>query len=122
MKKLLKSLADVEKAIANKFGLEELWHNLIDCTDIKFVFDIQPDVVDVLSSAEIEAISEVSYGYESLEDLREGNYYSIEVYGTSVWQSDCGEYFLVVGDNAGENRDMYLFARENLTQEGYAEI
>ena len=120
MKKLLKSLADVEKSIASKFGLEELWHKLIDCTDIKFVFDIQPDVVDVLSSAETQAISEVSYGYESLEDLREGNYYSIEVYGTSVWQSDCGEYFLVVGDNGCRN--MYLFARKNLTQEGYAEI
>ncbi|AGN30219.2 hypothetical protein VPFG_00219 [Vibrio phage nt-1] len=106
MSGLLATHKAVVSQIAAKFELDEIWHNIIDKTDWYFTCD--------------EEIVEESYEFSFAENLNEfeaGNYYSIEVYGTSIWRSTDKEYFLVVGNDGCGNQDMYLFSARNLVKE-----
>lgn len=111
MKGLLQQLNSTEEAIADMFGLDELWHKLIDCTGYKFTFNICTD--DVKDAYTIRnQISEITYGFKTIPDIDKGNCYSIEVYGTSVWFDEEKRYVLVVADSNGE-QNMYLFDMQN---------
>lgn len=104
MKQLLKTLAETEASIAAKFGLKDIWHNLVDCTDKVFVAD----------NSELEKAYEFQYA-DTESEITEGDCYSIEVYGTSVWISDDEQYLLTACNDGCGNRDMYLFALKNLS-------
>ncbi len=111
MNGLLRELANAEQGIADMFGLDELWHKLIDCTGYKFVFDICTDDVNDAYTIRNQ-INVVTYGFKNIPDIDNGNCYSVEVYGTSVWFDEEKRYVLVVGDYNGEQH-MYLFDMQN---------
>ncbi|AJT60933.1 hypothetical protein [Vibrio phage XZ1] len=98
MKELLKTMKETEEAIAAKFGLDHLWHGLVDCTDSVFAADEQ----DLLKAHEFQ------YG-DCEKAITEGNCYGVEVYGTSVWLSDDKQYLLIVADDGSGGRDFYIF-------------
>ncbi|ALP47166.1 hypothetical protein phiGrn1_0281 [Vibrio phage phi-Grn1] len=112
MKELLKTMTETEEAIAAKFGLDHLWHGLVDCTDVLFTCDLVTDDVKDMHTV-IDQIREFQYGFEDANALEEGECYAVEVYGTSVWLSTDGKYMLTVA-NDGRARDFYIFDMNNL--------
>ncbi len=94
----------VEQQIASKFGLQDIWHNLVDCTDKVFVAD----------NSDLEKAYEFQYA-DTENEITEGDCYAIEVYGTSVWISDDEQFLLTACNDGCGNRDMYLFALKNLS-------
>lgn len=95
---LLEQHATVERQIAEMFGLDYLWHNLVDCTDENW---IQGGIHD-----------DVTYGFEDNQSYEDGECYSFEIYGTSHWVSKCEKYSLFVGDDGSGGRDMYIFSSD----------
>lgn len=100
MKEMLEIYKRARSDIASKFGLDGLWYNLIDCTNMPWYGDIR----------------EFSW---SESDEGKDDYAACEVYGTSMWVSSCGEYTLYVGDNGCGDHDMYLFANSMKKDEDY---
>ncbi len=113
MKELLKTLAETEASIAAKFELDHLWHNLVDCTDELFTCDLIPDNIDDMHKV-INKVREFQYGFKDANGLEEGDCYSVEVYGTSVWLSADKQWLLTVADDGCGNRDFYLFDMNNI--------
>ncbi|WZW72837.1 hypothetical protein [Vibrio phage TCU-VP03-AIR1] len=98
MKELLNTLSKTEIEIAKQFGLDHLWHGLVDCTNSVFAADND----DLLKARDFQ--------YADTEKaITEGDCYGIEVYGTSVWLSKDGQYVLTVADDGCGNRDFYIF-------------
>ncbi|CAL9976693.1 hypothetical protein MYOV011v1_p0006 [Vibrio phage 6E35.1a] len=112
MKAMLHTLEQTEMAIAQEFDLDELWHGLVDCTNDNFVFSICTDDVKDVEQV-LEQIREVSYQFDTIDDLNDGDCYAIEVYGTSVWLSKDKQYCLVVGSQNNLDMNFYLFDMKN---------
>jgi len=112
MNELLQTLKQTEIAIAQKFDLDELPYGLIDCTQHNFVFDVCTDDVKDVEQA-LDQISEVSYQFDTMDELDDGECYCIEVYGTSVWLSKDKQYCLVLGSQDSRTRDFYIFDMKN---------
>lgn len=98
MKELIESYSKFRTEIANNFGLDSLWYNLVICVDFPW-----------------DGNSRDFRWSESDED----SYSYCDVYGTSEWVSKCGNYTLYVGDNGCGDLDMYLFSNANRKEEGY---
>lgn len=99
----IESYEKARKGLAEMFGLDDLWRNVI-------VADNEP----WCDYGQLH--NEVGYGCEELSYGFEPEY-SFEVYGTSRWVSNCGEYTLFVGDDGCGKRDMYLFKNCNKVEE-----
>ena len=119
MSNLLQSSKAIEKQIAEQFGLDELWYNLIDCTDELFQPDVCTDTFEQFNESHLDGITEVTYGYKNAQDYRDGNCFSFEIYGRSSWLSKDRQYMLFVGDQG--DRDMYIFATKNYSEEALSE-
>ena len=112
MKEILKQISVANKALAEQFNLDSIWHNVIDKTDSLFTLDTCTD--DLLELHTItDHIREIQYDFKSIDELLDGNCYSIDVYGTSVWISKDKQFMLVCGDDSCGNRDFYIFDIQN---------
>lgn len=111
MNNLLKQLEQTEIKIAEQFGLDQLWHNLIDCTDDKFVFSICTDDVKDVEQV-LDRVREVSYGFDDIDALNDLDCYAIEVYGTSIWMSEDKQYCLVCG-SVNNELEFFIFDMKN---------
>ena len=91
MKELLEIYTGANFKIAEKFGLKSMWYGMRDFTSSEWYGDMS----DVLYRGE------------------DGEVYGFEVYGTSRWTSDCGEYTMYVGDDNG-TKDFYIFLNDKM--------
>lgn len=83
---------EARERLANVFGIDDLWYNLIWCGDEKWAEDEY----------------RVQYDFTGMDDWGNAEFdYYFEIYGRSRWQAH--GYVLFVGDNHCGDRDMYIF-------------
>lgn len=99
----IESYEKARKGLAQMFGLDDLWYNVISCDTVPWC-----DYGDTYGSVGY-GCEEMSYGFDAE--------YSFDVYGTSRWVSKCDEYTLFVGENGSGECHMYLLKNCNQVNE-----
>jgi len=92
MQDLLESYVSARQALSEYFDNDSLWYNVV-------IYD--KDTWTENGSGDVY--------WELLDDDSDDWNYSIEIYGTSRWESKDGKYTMFVGNDGCGNRDCYVF-------------
>ena len=98
VKKAIEEYVTARCQIAKAFKCESLWYNIIFETEEKWT-----DHGDEHDT--------ISYTYEEDDDEEREFEYSLEVYGSSKWETE--EYVMYCGGNGCGDRDLYVFKKSN---------
>ena len=117
MKTLINTLRTAETAIANAFeyGNGSLPYAVIDCTDEKFITDI--DIGDGDENA-ISAVQVIEFGFKNIRAYKNDEFQTLELYENATL-SKCGKYLLAPGALESITLDandtfLYIFKMSNM--------